>query len=144
MKQTVSFFKYIRRFLRFTSDLALTRKPSQNNTHTRFSVSESSCCLSRVAKNETNVDQCRILRIHQCCRLNLGSRVYLEDCTLLFGIVVVTDITAAISCRCIHLWKGKKKKRERERKSEFCSPFVQVPFTNEINERIMRRDRARG
>lgn len=34
MKQTVSFFKYIRRFLRFTSDLALTRKPSQNNTHT--------------------------------------------------------------------------------------------------------------
>lgn len=37
--------------------------------------------------------------------------------------------------------KERKKEREREREGEkvkFCSPFVQVSFTNEINERITR------
>lgn len=115
----------------------------RNKTRIRFSVSEPSCCLFRVARKTklTTSDQCRILHIHKRSRLNSLAAVfiYLEDCTLLFGIVVVTDITAAISHRCVHLWKRKEKRRERKRKSEeFCSPFVQVSFTNEINERITK------
>ena len=125
--------------------LRLANRPRlRNKTRIRFSVSEPSCCLFRVARKTklTTSDQCRILHIHKRSRLNSLAAVfiYLEDCTLLFGIVVVTDITAAISRRCVHLWKGKKKgERERGRKSEeFYSPFVQVSFTNEINERITR------